>query len=188
MIRILLFFVFIVALTYGATWLADRPGDLVIVWQGWELRTSFTIALVLLALSIGALFYLYRFYLGLRSAPGLISESFSGRKRKRGMNALAQGLIAVATGDAALARKKSKQVSGLLDNAPLVQLLGAQTAQLDRLLASHFRPRRYPSPLRHLCRRHQHPARVAAHLSHRHLGLAQVVDCLCHHRHLPELL
>ncbi len=34
MIRIVLFLVLIGALSLGVAWLADRPGDVVIVWQG----------------------------------------------------------------------------------------------------------------------------------------------------------
>ena len=34
MIRVLLFFIVVAALAFGAVWLADRPGDVAITWQG----------------------------------------------------------------------------------------------------------------------------------------------------------
>ena len=40
MIRIVLFLIVIGALSLGAAWLADRPGDVVIIWQGLRIKTS----------------------------------------------------------------------------------------------------------------------------------------------------
>ena len=40
MIRIVLFLLVIGALSLGAAWLADRPGDVVIIWQGLRIKTS----------------------------------------------------------------------------------------------------------------------------------------------------
>ena len=40
MIRIVLFLIIVGALSLGVAWLADRPGDVVIVWQGLRIKTS----------------------------------------------------------------------------------------------------------------------------------------------------
>ena len=57
MIRVVLFLIVIGALSLGVAWLADRPGDVVIVWQGLRIETSLMVlgaglvaALVVLAL------------------------------------------------------------------------------------------------------------------------------------------
>ena len=40
MTRIVLFLIVVGALSLGVAWLADRPGDVVIVWQGLRIETS----------------------------------------------------------------------------------------------------------------------------------------------------
>ena len=40
MIRIVLFLIVVGALSLGVAWLADRPGDVVIIWQGLRIKTS----------------------------------------------------------------------------------------------------------------------------------------------------
>ena len=40
MTRIILFLIAIGALALGASWLADRPGDVVVTWQGMRIETS----------------------------------------------------------------------------------------------------------------------------------------------------
>ena len=37
MIRIISFLILIGALALGVAWLADRPGDVVVTWQGWRI-------------------------------------------------------------------------------------------------------------------------------------------------------
>ena len=43
MLRILAFFLLVLAAGLGFAWLADNPGTVSIVWQGQELRTSFMV-------------------------------------------------------------------------------------------------------------------------------------------------
>ncbi len=40
MTRVVLFLIVVGALSLGVAWLADRPGDVVIVWQGLRIETS----------------------------------------------------------------------------------------------------------------------------------------------------
>ena len=40
MIRVVLFLIVVGALALGVAWLADRPGDVVITWQGMRIETS----------------------------------------------------------------------------------------------------------------------------------------------------
>ena len=40
MIRVVIFLVAIAGVAFGAAWLADRPGDVVIAWQGMRIETS----------------------------------------------------------------------------------------------------------------------------------------------------
>ena len=40
MIRVVIFLVLVGLLALGAAWLADRPGDVVVTWQGLRIETS----------------------------------------------------------------------------------------------------------------------------------------------------
>ena len=97
-----------------AVWLADRPGSVEIVWQGYVIEVSFALFVlaiaVLMALS-GLFYWLWR---ALVRTPANLGRSRLLARRERGYEALTQGLVAVAAGDAANARKLSKRATVLL--------------------------------------------------------------------------
>ena len=49
MIRVLLFLALVAVLALGVVWMADRPGDVAIVWQGYRIETSVMVAVVAVA-------------------------------------------------------------------------------------------------------------------------------------------
>ncbi len=114
-----------------AVWLANRPGDVSVLWLGHraDLPVGFAIALVvLLLLAIFALWRLWRF---LRRAPRELSLARSNSRKAKGYRALTRGLTAAAAGDAAEARKQARIAHNLLQEPSLTLLLAAQSAQLD---------------------------------------------------------
>ena len=130
MTRSLLYFVKLAILVGVAFWLAERPGELSLTWQGYRIETSVGVLLlaVYLAVLIGAsLYYIWR---QLRRAPFLASDSIQMGRKRRGYKALTQGMVAVAAGDAEEARRMAKKAEVLLDEPPLTMLLQAQAAQL----------------------------------------------------------
>ncbi len=131
MIRIVFFLLLVTVLALGATWIADRPGEIVMTWQGYRVATSVMVALVLLAallvLTIVA-WSLFRFFV---SAPGNFSAFMRGRREARGWRALSRGMIAVGAGNLLLARKSANEAQKILGSEPLAMLLAAQAAQLD---------------------------------------------------------
>ncbi|BCJ89516.1 membrane protein [Terrihabitans soli] len=130
MIRILGFLVGIALLGFGIGWLADRPGSFTLVWQGWQIETSVPVALlgiVLLAAAVIVLFWFVRTIVGV---PDAITDFFRGRRRQRGMTAVAHGLMAVGIGDGRAARRSANEARRLIGDEPLTLLLRAQAAQL----------------------------------------------------------
>lgn len=131
MTRTLAYIVVLVALVAAAVWLADHPGDVSLDWQGWRIETSVAVlglALVVVA-ALSAL--AYRFWLFLRRVPGRVAGSRRENRRRRGYLALTRGMVAVAAGDAAEARRQMKRADGLLGDPPLTMLLSAQALQLS---------------------------------------------------------
>ncbi len=121
----------IALLIAGAVFVADRPGEVSLVWQGWRVDTSVTVLVfgtVLLAVIAALLFHFLRLLI---RSPNLIARSRRERRRRRGYRALSQGMVAVAAGDPAEAKRFARQADVLLAEPPLTLLLSAQAAQLN---------------------------------------------------------
>jgi HemY protein len=130
MLRLLSIVVLIFAAAAGFVWLADRPGGIVLLWQGQEIRTSLMVAvlaLVLLFLAIGFVGALIRWIV---SRPQSLGHFIGARRRDRGYRALTRGMIAVGAGDVRAARRAAQESQSLLGKEPLVLLLSAQAAQI----------------------------------------------------------
>ena len=130
MIRVVLFFVLVGLLAAGAGWLADRPGDLVLNWQGYRIEFSVMTAAAVLLLAVGAIVLLWSLLAGVIAGPGMLTGMWRLRRKEKGYAALTQGIIAVSAGDARAAAKFSSQANKVVADQPLALLLKAQTAQL----------------------------------------------------------
>lgn len=130
MIRILGFLAAIALVGFGIGWLIERPGSLVMVWQGWRIETSVPVALLFIVLLAAALIVAWWFLRTLIHVPDAITDFLRGRRRRRGMTAIAHGLMAVGIGDGRGARRSANDARRLLGDEPLTLLLRAQAAQL----------------------------------------------------------
>ncbi|GAA4123561.1 heme biosynthesis protein HemY [Aminobacter aganoensis] len=133
MIRILFFLAIVFALGLGFAWLADRPGDMVVTFGGYQYQVSLMVAAVAVTAIVAAVMLLWWLTKSLWNSPYAIARHFRARRRDRGYQALSTGMIAAGAGDAALARKKNKEAAKLIrsDQEPLIQLLDAQAALLE---------------------------------------------------------
>lgn len=134
MIRILGFVLLVFALAAGFAWLADRPGDLVVTWQGMRHEVSLLAAAVALAVFIAAVMLTWWLIKTVFRSPILIQRHFRARKRDRAYQSISTGMIAAGAGDAELARRMTRQAAKLLsaNQEPLIKLLDAQAAVLER--------------------------------------------------------
>lgn len=133
MIRILFFLAVVFALGLGFAWLADRPGELVVTFQGYEYQLSLMVAAVAVTAIVAAVMILWWLIKAVWTSPYTISRYFRVRRRDRGYQALSTGMIAAGSGDAALARAKNREAAKLIraDQEPLIHLLDAQTSLLE---------------------------------------------------------
>ena len=130
MIRIVIFLIIVGLLAYGVAFVADRPGEVVVTWQGWRVETSLMVlgAALLAAMAILGLFWtLVRAVL---SSPFAFLNFLHRRRGERAYAAISRGLIAVGAGDTAAALKSAAEVKRIAPAEPLALLLSAQTAQL----------------------------------------------------------
>ncbi|TPW27758.1 heme biosynthesis protein HemY [Pararhizobium mangrovi] len=133
MVRLLIFVIVVLAIGSGFAWLADRPGDLLITWQGREIEMSLTVGIALVLVAVVVILLLAWLVRALLASPHRIRRGMRNRRRDRGYAALSRGLIAAGAGDAVTARKMNKRSQTLIeaDREPLIHLLEAQTALIE---------------------------------------------------------
>lgn len=133
MIRILIYFLVILALGFGFSWLAERPGDLFVIWQGKRIEMSLMVAATMLVVLVALIMFTWWLIRTIWTSPHSVTRYFRARKRDRGYQALSTGLIAVGSGDAPLARKMLDRTKGLIraDQEPLIHLLEAQASLIE---------------------------------------------------------
>jgi HemY protein len=131
MMRVVVFLALVGVFALGAAWLADRPGDVAVTWQGWRLETSVMVAAAALLLVTAALMAGWSLLRAVVRSPDRIAASRRNRRAARGRQAISKGLIAIGAGDAGAARRFAAEAERYAPGEPLVLLLGAQTAQLS---------------------------------------------------------
>ena len=131
MVRVLLYLAVFAALAVGAVWLADRPGEVSVLWQGYRIETSVAIGaigVVVLAMLAMLAWGLARFVLGLPTAFSFASRA---RRRARGFEAVSRGMVAIGAGDPIAAGRHAVDARRFAGDEPLTLLLEAQAAQLS---------------------------------------------------------
>lgn len=131
MIRLILYLVGVGILATGLAWLADRPGQMVLVWQGYEIETTVFRAVVIFAIAIGLAVFLWSLLRQLWTSPAAVGRVMNRRRQERGLEALSSGMIAIGSGDRSQAMRHAMLARKALPNEPLTHLLRAQAAQLS---------------------------------------------------------
>lgn len=130
MIRTLLTLILLFCAAAVFAWLAERPGGLILTWQGYEMRTSLMVAAISVALLIAAIAFVGSVVRWVIWTPRSLGHFLGARRRDRGYRALTRGMIAVGAGDVRAARRAAQESQTLLGREPLVMLLSAQAAQI----------------------------------------------------------
>lgn len=130
-VRVFLSLLVLAAAATVAAWLTETPGAVTLEWRGWRVDTSvamLVLFVVLLFLSGAGIYQLWRLFL---RAPKAMMEGRAARRRENGYLALTRGMVAVAAGDAAEARRQARKASEVLGRPPGALLIGAQAAQME---------------------------------------------------------
>ncbi len=138
LIRIFLFIGVITAAAFGVSFLIENGGQVRLSFAGTEYTFEPLIGLIVIALFLfaiwvafkllGLLLAVFRFFNGDETA---ISRYFVKNRQKRGYEALADGMMALAAGEAHTAVAKAHKAEKLLDKSPLTQLVNAQAAEMN---------------------------------------------------------
>ena len=137
LIKITAFILTVTALTYGAAMLYDVDCGATIAVMGIEftLRTlDMVVALVALVvlvwLGLRLLAFLAASYHFLNGDETAISRYFDRNRERKGYEALAEGMMALASGEGHLAMTKAARAEKYLHQPQLTNLLTAQAAEM----------------------------------------------------------
>ncbi len=136
-VKIVLFVAMIAALTFAASFLIDAGGEVRIAVGTMEFSLSplaGMIGLILILIAgwiafrvAGLLVAIFRFFNGDETA---ISRYFDRNRERRGFEALADGLMALASGEGRVAMAKATKAEKYLGRPDLTLLLSAQAAEM----------------------------------------------------------
>jgi HemY protein len=137
LIKVLLFVATIAALTFGAGVLLDTGGGIRIAVAGYEftfgplqavIAALLLVALVWLIMKlVGLIVAVLRFVNGDETA---ISRYFDRNRERKGYQALAEGMMAIASGEGRIALARATKAEKYLAQPELTTLLTAQAAEL----------------------------------------------------------
>ena len=136
MIRIVAFLVLVALAAFAVAWVVDRPGEVAIVWHHWRISTSVTVAAIGLAALVALSVFVWTIVRLAMRSPDIVALFFRERRKSRGLRALTHGMIAVGTGNHALAKRSAGEARKFLGDEPLALLLSAQAAQLGGEVAA----------------------------------------------------
>ena len=121
----------IVAIAAAAAWLASSSETVTLQWGGWRIDTSLGVLVAMGA----ALFLLGALILWILRATGAVPARLrrrrDRRRREEGYLALTRGMVAIAAGDPADARRYASRANALLENPAGALLIAAQAAQME---------------------------------------------------------
>ena len=128
--RSLLFILLTALLVAGCVWLADRPGEVTIHWQGWRLDTTVPALLLTWIAALVLVLFAQHLLRWLIQIPSQWLAHRRARRKLRGYQALTDGMAALAAGDAPRAKKLAASAQALLNDHRLTGLLVAQATGL----------------------------------------------------------
>jgi HemY protein len=131
MLRLIGFLLAVAIVAAGLGWLADRPGELIVQWQGYQIETSVFRAFVILAVLVVFVLVVWSLVRHAWNSPAAVGGLLAKRRQKLGLDALSSGMIALGAGDRSAAIRSAVQARKSLPNEPLTHLLRAQAAQLS---------------------------------------------------------
>ncbi len=144
LIKIFAFVAAVIAATWAGVWLLEAPGGARLTVAGSEYTLTplqLVVGFILLVIAIwialkvlGLIVAILKFINGDETA---VSRYFSRNRERRGFEALAEGMTALASGEGSVALAKATKANRYLDRPDLTNLLTAQAAEMngDRKLA-----------------------------------------------------
>ena len=137
LVKVTIFVSLAALLAFGATYIQDTPGEVLIAFAGQEISLTPLVALIGVLVAFAAFWILLKLAgLGVALLRTLMGDQtalrryFDKNRERRGYAALSEGLIAVASGEGQKAIAKANKAEKLLHKPELTLLLNAQAAEM----------------------------------------------------------
>ena len=137
LVRIILFICTIALITFGVVFLIDTGGEVRVSIAAMEysfspLMAAIAVILLLVAvwlviIALGLVLAIFHFFNGDETA---ITRYFNRNRQKRGFDALAEGMVALASGEGKAALAQAHKAEKLLARPELTNLINAQAAEM----------------------------------------------------------
>jgi HemY protein len=137
LVRIILFICTIALITFGVVFLIDTGGEVRVSIAAMEysfspLMAAIAVILLLVAvwlaiIALGLVLAIFHFFNGDETA---ITRYFNRNRQKRGFDALAEGMVALASGEGKTALAQAHKAEKLLARPELTNLINAQAAEM----------------------------------------------------------
>jgi len=131
MFRIVVFLLVLAAAALGAAWIANQGGGVTLSWGEWQAETSLAVFISAVIATVAIILLLWSAFRAIWKTPSRLRRRRHERREAKGRRAIAQGLIAIGTGDSFAARQHAGVAKKLAAHDPLSLVLHAQTAQLE---------------------------------------------------------
>ena len=95
MIRLFFLFLALSITGYIASFLSNNPGEIIIEWYGWLIKSSVSVIIFITLISIIFIFYLIKAIVNLFKIPKRIKNKLIANKQKKGVSALHSGISAL---------------------------------------------------------------------------------------------
>lgn len=130
MIRVLVFLTAVLAAGFAAVAIAEQSGQVSLVLGGYRYQTTLGVVLIIIVLAATLLALVWSIIRAITRSPDALTGFMRGRRRSKGLEAIARGFVAVGTGDERAARRAARDARRFLPASPLTRIVAAQTAQL----------------------------------------------------------
>jgi HemY protein len=132
MFKILLFILTLGGLAYGFSSLAESKGALQLQFNSTLYELSLPIAVLGFLLVLLVIFVIIAVFKIIFRSPRAALHMAKERKKRKGYEALTQGLLSISAGDYTQAQKNAKEAKKYAPEDPLTLLLAAQSSQFTQ--------------------------------------------------------
>ncbi|MEC9291981.1 MAG: heme biosynthesis HemY N-terminal domain-containing protein [Pseudomonadota bacterium] len=106
--------------------ITSNPGDVVIVWQGYDIRFSTTVLCVALVCGLGGFFFAGYLFSWVKMFPKLLQARRGRKSEAKGLNYLFEAFESLSLGDAKEAQKAAHKSAAFLADTRLSRVVEAQ--------------------------------------------------------------
>ena len=133
MIKLFFLFLALSITGYIASFLSNNPGEIIIEWYGWLIKSSVSVIILITLISIIFIFYLIKAIVNLFKIPKRIKNKLIANKQKKGVSALHSGISALIMNEKDLAELHYRKTRSILNENPLKLVLELGISKSEKI-------------------------------------------------------